>query len=164
MNSTLAEYGICDVPEIDAETKPGPPKARLLSELVHPQHDKSPDELLRHRFLRRGGGALLCGPTGIGKSSFAIQCAICWALGKDCFGIQAARPLKSLLIQAENDDGDLAEMRDGVIEGLGLIGNEAKAACANLLVVREDSRTGFDFFLSVVKPLLSEHRPRPSVD
>ena len=27
---------------------------------------------------------------------------------------------KSLLVQAENDDGDLAEMRDGVIRGLGL--------------------------------------------
>ena len=39
--------------------------------------------------------------------------------GRPLFGIVPARPLKSLLIQAENDEGDLAEMRDGVIAGYG---------------------------------------------
>jgi RecA-family ATPase len=102
---------------------------------------------------------LLCGPTGIGKSSFALQCAILWALGRECFGIASARPLKSLLIQAENDDGDLAEMRDGVIAGLSLSSDMAKMACENIIVVRENSRTAVDFFISVVRPLLAEHRP-----
>jgi hypothetical protein len=136
-----------------------PPQARRLSDLVRPKQGQDPDELLQHRFLRRGGGLLLCGPTGIGKSSFAMQCAIHWALGRECFGITPTRPLKSLLIQAENDDGDLAEMRDGVIAGLGLSAEEAKAACENILVVREDSRTGVNFFLTVVHPLLAEHKP-----
>jgi len=135
------------------------PRARLLSELVRPKYDQDPDELLRRRFLCRGGGLLLCGPTGIGKSSFAMQCAILWTLGRECFGITPARALKSLLIQAENDDGDLAEMRDGVIAGLGLSPEEEKAACDNIIVVREDSRTGLDFFSSVVRPLLAKHRP-----
>jgi hypothetical protein len=75
-------------------------------------HTNDPDELLRFRFLCRRGLLLLCGPTGIGKSSFAMQCMILWALGLPAFGIAPVRPLKSLLIQAENDEGDLAEMRE----------------------------------------------------
>lgn len=158
MNAVLKEYGIDDVPE--AETpKPAPPKARLLSELVRSKDDEDPDELLRYRFLCRGGGLLLCGPTGIGKSSYAMQCAILWALGRECFDVKAARSLKSLLIQAENDDGDLAEMRDGVIAGLRLTEDDTRLACDNIIVVRKDSRMGLDFFLVVVRPLLAEHRP-----
>jgi hypothetical protein len=88
-----------------------------------------------------------------------MQCTILWALGRECFGITPARPLKSLLIQAENDDGDLAEMRDGVIAGLGVSAEGMKTACQNIFVVREDSRTSFDFVASVVHPLLAEHRP-----
>jgi hypothetical protein len=143
----------------ETKTSSGPPpKARKLTELVLPA-DGDPNELLKHRFLCRGGGLLLCGPTGIGKSAFELQCAIQWARGRPCFGIEPTRPLKSLLIQAENDDGDLVEMRDGVVAGLRLSAEEAKLACDNIIVVREDSRTGGDFFFSVVRPLLAEHRP-----
>ena len=139
--------------------KPAPPKARLLSELVRPKYDHDPDEFLRHRYVSRGGGLLLCGPTGIGKSSLAMQFALSWAVGRACFDIVPARPLKSLLIQAENDDGDLAEMRDGVLAGLALPAGDVTKAYQNVLVCREDSRTGFEFFQAVVRPLLLEHRP-----
>src|SRR5688500_19891006 len=102
------------------EGKPnGAPDAKLLSALVRPI-DGDPNELLRHRFLCRGGGLLLVGPTGIGKSSLSMQAMIMWAVGRGVFWIQPVRPLKSLLVQAENDEGDLAEMRDGVIAGLHL--------------------------------------------
>ena len=62
--------------------------------------------LLGIRWLCRGGSILLCGPTGIGKSSFAMQLAIKCALGETFFGIAASGKLKVLVIQAENDDGD----------------------------------------------------------
>jgi hypothetical protein len=158
MNTLLETPELREPPAVEAEMRP-PPQSRRLSELVRLKENQDANELLRQRFLCRGGGLLLCGPTGIGKSSWAMQCAILWALGRECFGITPARPLKSLLIQAENDDGDLAEMRDGVIAGLGLTEAEAKAACNNIIVAREDARTGFDFFLSVVRPLLGEHHP-----
>jgi hypothetical protein len=64
-----------------------------------------------------------------------------------------------LLIQAENDDGDLAEMRDGVIAGLDLADSEKQAAMANIIVAREDTWTGVAFFAGTVRPLLAEHRP-----
>jgi len=75
-------------------------------------------ELLVNRYLCRGGSMLLVGPSGIGKSSFLMQAAVCWSVGRPAFGLLPARPLRVLLIQAENDDGDLAEMRDGVLKGL----------------------------------------------
>ena len=33
-------------------------------------------------------------------------------------GICATGPLKSCYIQSENDDGDLCELRDGILKGL----------------------------------------------
>ena len=135
-----------------------PPVGKRLSELVRPGDD-DPSELLKHRFLCRGGGLLLVGPTGIGKSSLSMQDMILWALGRESFAIVPARPLKSLLVQAENDDGDLAEMRDGVIRGLGLLDEDAKQAMENIIVVREDCRTGLLFFIETLRPVLAAHRP-----
>jgi hypothetical protein len=141
------------------EPKPdGPPEAKLLSALVAHVTD-DPNELLKKRFLCRGGGLLLVGPTGIGKSSLAMQAMILWAIGLPMFGIEPVKPLKSLLIQAENDEGDLAEMRDGVMAGLHLTDEQRQKAMENIMVVREDSRTGLMFFGSVVEPLLEKHRP-----
>ena len=138
-----------------------PPRAspgKRLSELIRPG-DNDPSELLKHRFLCQMGGVLLVGPTGIGKSSFSMQAMILWALGQEAFGIVPARPLKSLLVQAENDDGDLAEMRDGVIQGLGLSEAEAQRAVENIIVVREDARTGVGFFVETLQPALAAYRP-----
>ena len=64
---------------------------------------------------------MIVGQSGIGKSSFAMQMAINWALGKATFGIAPECPLRSLIVQAENDRGDIAEMLQGkVLTGLGI--------------------------------------------
>ena len=144
--------------ELVQELQPVSPRARRLSELLR-FHDNDPDELLRFRYLCRGGGLLLVGPTGIGKSSLSMQLMLSWALGRSAFDIQPARPLKSLLIQAENDDGDLAEMRDGVRTGLALDEADATAAFDNIIVAREDTLSGEEFFKASVAPLLIKHRP-----
>jgi hypothetical protein len=137
---------------------PQPPAAKSLGDLKRRTED-DPNELLRTGFLCRGGGLLLAAPTGIGKSSFALQAMILWALGRACFGITPTRPLKSLLIQAENDDGDLAEMRDGVIAGMDLTDEEKKTAMENVIVFQENTRTGKAFFDYTVAPLLELHHP-----
>src|SRR5260221_8790624 len=49
-------------------------------------------------------------PSGIGKSVIAVQAAIEFAIGRPSFGIKPRRPARSLLIQAEDDEGDTIEM------------------------------------------------------
>jgi hypothetical protein len=141
----------------DAKPETAPPVAYPLSALVRPVENDAA-ELLRRRFLCRWAWLLLCGPTGIGKSALAMQFAILWALCRACFGIEPTRPLKSLIVQAENDDGDMAEMRDGVINGLGLTEADAKTACDNVFICREDEFCGAAFW-GRVRLLLAEHKP-----
>lgn len=72
------------------------------------------------RYLCRGQSAWLIGPSGVGKSALLLQLGLAWAIGKPMFGITPARPLRVLLIQAENDKGDLAEMARGIEAGLDI--------------------------------------------
>ncbi len=144
---------------LGAQAQPlAPPAAKSLGDLKRRTAD-DPNELLRTGFLCRRGALLLAAPTGIGKSSFSMQAAILWALGRDCFGITPTKPLKSLLIQAENDDGDLAEMRDGVLAGMSLTDDERQLVFENVLVVHENTRTLRPFIDNTVAPLLETHRP-----
>ena len=132
--------------------------AKSLDELQRPLTNDG-QELLRNRFLCRGGGLLLVGPTGIGKSSLSMQMMISWALGRGLFGVEPARPITSLLIQAENDEGDLAEMRDGVFSGLNLTDADRETASSRIFVVQENTRTSEDFFNETVRPMLQVIKP-----
>jgi hypothetical protein len=146
-------------PEHEAqEAQPEPPASKPLTDLKR-REVNDPTELLRTGYLCQGGGLLLCGPTGIGKSSLAMQAMILWGLGRACFGIAPVKPLKSLLIQAENDDGDTAEMRDGVTTGLELPSTQIQSALANITVACEDTRTAEAFTALTLAPLLEKHRP-----
>lgn len=145
-------------PEPGGDAPKGLPEAKELSAFVR-YVDNDPNELLRHHYLCRSGIMLLTGPTGIGKSSLIMQGSILWAIGKPLFGIHPTKPLKSLIIQAENDDGDMATMRDGVMAGLNLTEDERQTAGRNVLVCREDTRTLLEFFAQVVRPLLEKHKP-----
>ena len=158
MNPLLDTPGILDVPIFDELPKTLPPVAKKLGELAG-RIENDPSELLKNGYLCRGGGLLLVGPTGIGKSAIAMQAAIQFALGKDFFGICPTRPLRSLVIQAENDEGDLAEMRDGVIAGLHLSLEDVEVACDNIIIATEDTRTGQMFCDSTLAPLLELHKP-----
>lgn len=133
-------------------------RARSLGELKRPEEEPE-KELIKHRFLSRGGGALIVGPTGVGKSVLIMQKHVLWGLGREAFGIQPARPLRSLIIQAENDDGDMAEMRDGVCVGLRLSPADRKKALEMVHVYQETAQVSAGFFDNMVGPLLAEHRP-----
>lgn len=65
--------------------------------------------LLGNRYLNRGDGLVISGQSGCGKSSMQTQMAEAWALGEDFHGIRPSCPLKSLIIQSEDSDGDIAE-------------------------------------------------------
>jgi hypothetical protein len=66
--------------------------------------------LLGNRWLSRGTGAIICAPSGIGKSTLSIQAAALWACGKTAFGIHPVAPWRILIIQSEDDRNDMREM------------------------------------------------------
>ncbi len=117
------------------------------------------DVILGHRYLCKKGVLPLAGPAGVGKSSFSLQFQICSALGRDLFGITPARPLRSILFQAENDKGDLVEMREGVLRGLGVAVEDREFLMSQILTVHENRRTGADFCHDVLSKHLRKHKP-----
>lgn len=135
------------------------PIVRNLVDLT-PAHTDDENTLLGHRFLCRACGLLVIGSAGIGKSTGVLQMGIHWSVGRPCFGIQPRQPLKILYVQAENDEGDLCEMRDGVLEHLEDLNNEEKIALKrNFICVLESARTAKEFVDDVLEPLLKEHQP-----
>lgn len=72
------------------------------------------------RYLCKGHGAWLIGPSGVGKSALLLQLGIGFAAGLSSWGIGVGRPLRVLVVQAENDKGDIAEMAKGIEAGLNI--------------------------------------------
>jgi RecA-family ATPase len=97
------------------------------------------------RWLCRGGSLLITGQSGIGKSSFTMQTAVSWATGRELFGIPVKRPLKTAVIQAECDVGDLAESFQGVTSSMALTPNEKMLLRENLRFYTETTKTGKEF-------------------
>jgi hypothetical protein len=126
---------------------------------LQPAKANDANTLLGNRFLCRCGGSLFIGSCGIGKTTAVIQMGICWTVGRECFGIVPRQPLKILYIQAENDEGDLCEMRDGVLEKLQLTKEQLDILDGNFICAFESSRTREDFVTETLEPLLEKHAP-----
>lgn len=112
------------------------------------------------RYLCRGKSAWLLGPSGVGKSSLQAQFAVGWAIGQPVFGIEPARPLRSLIVQAENDDYDLAEMVQGVAAAHGLHPEDERwqAVTSNVLFRTETSSFG-QRFCARLRDMIAADRP-----
>jgi RecA-family ATPase len=57
-------------------------------------------------WIERGSYVVINGPTGVGKSVLAVQIGVEAALGRETFGIKVDRPLKVLIVQAEDSKND----------------------------------------------------------
>jgi RecA-family ATPase len=82
---------------------------------VNPTAEETTDAILigHGNWLTRGSGLLIVGPTGSGKSTLDATLAFSFGLGREALGFQPTRPLKSIVIQAEDDDLDLARYGHG---------------------------------------------------
>jgi hypothetical protein len=86
--------------------------------------------LLGNRYLCAGGGMFVVAQSGAGKSSLAIQAGILWSCGRPAFEIRPSRPLRILIVQAEDDKGDVTEAA-AMIRLLGLLESEIAHVNAN---------------------------------
>ncbi len=120
-----------------------------VKDLLEFDADKDANSVLGNRWLCKGGSCLIIGQSGVGKSSLEMQMAILWALERPAFGICPSKPLKSLIIQAENDLGDTAEMFQGVWRGMNLPGADhpevIRQVHRHLTVRKISSHTGPQF-------------------
>jgi RecA-family ATPase len=141
--------------QIDDELEPMPVSSLSVYDITN-----DPNSVLGHRWLCRGGSLVIVGQSGIGKSSLCMQLMILWALGREAFGITPTRgkPLKSLLIQAENDIGDLAEMYQGVRQGMGLTPEEERLLDSRIIIYRNTTHTG-PGFVQMASKLIDRHKP-----
>jgi regulatory protein RepA len=131
---------------------------KALGDLQTPNPGDDPNELIKHRYLSKGGAILLVAPTGVGKSSFALHAAAAWALGQPFVGITPARPLRTLIVQAENDEGDMAEMRDGVIDAMAPDPDDERKIRTNIFTVQDNTHTG-PVFAATLRDYLTQARP-----
>ena len=144
--------------ETEGEDLPQPISIDGLLDFV-PEDDKA--SILGNRWLCEGGSALLIGQAGIGKSTLITQMSLTWSYGKPVFGIKPRGELRSLFIQAENDDGDIAEMIQGVVAGMGLNARDPALRAHlkdKLIIVRDSSRTG-PAFCQMAEELIRRHQP-----
>jgi len=141
--------------QIDDELEPMPVSSLSVYDISN-----DPNSVLGNRWLCRGGSLVIVGQSGIGKSSLCMQLMILWALGREAFGIAPTRgkPLKSLLIQAENDIGDLAEMYQGVRQGMGLTPEEERLLDSRIVIYRNTTHTG-PGFVQMTSKLIDRHKP-----
>jgi hypothetical protein len=124
--------------------------------LIPPDGDKS--ILLGNRYLCRGDGAVMSGGSGMGKSSMQMQQAILWGLGRPAFGIQCNGRMKSLIIQSEDSDGDVAEMWHSVSHALKLQKHELEILRDNVVIVTDRVNRGTRF-ITALKRLIAEIQP-----
>jgi len=86
--------------------------------------------LLGNRYLCRGGGLFIVAPSGHGKSVLTAQATIELACGLPAFVIRPPHPLKSLIVQAEDDEGDIIEMAR-IVDHLELTQEQRKLVGSN---------------------------------
>lgn len=122
-------------------------RVRSIMELTVPV-ENDPSTLLGDRYLCRGHAGMVVGGSGMGKSTLAYQASICWALGKPFMGIPVTAPkgyLVQVHFQSEDEDGDIAEVRECVMFALNLTDEERVLLSQRLFIITEKELRGEAF-------------------
>lgn len=119
-----------------------------------------PNTVIGNRWLCKGGSLVIVSQSGVGKSSLQMQMKVGWAIARHdmTFGIKPIKPLKQLTLQAENDQGDVAEVWSGVTTAYNLTKKEKLLANENCEWRRVTTLTG-DEFIAAVESLVTLYKP-----
>jgi archaellum biogenesis ATPase FlaH len=119
-----------------------------------------PNAVIGNRWLCRGGSCLIVGTTGSGKSALCTQLALGWALGQEPFGLKSRKgPLRSVILQAENDAADIAEGLQDIMRGMGIASSATGIVdqiADRVHFYREAVRTGEEFG-KLIRELVLKH-------
>lgn len=107
------------------------------------------------RWLCEGYAVSIVGFSGTGKSSLMMQIATSWALGQSVFGLAPVRPLRTLILQAENDGGDIAEAWQG--STCKMTTSEKARLRENIAIVRDTQHIG-EAFPEFLENLILRHQ------
>jgi hypothetical protein len=135
----------------------GPQRMDFDALLSFERKDDPTTILGNHRWLCKGGSLLIVGQSGTGKSSLMMQAAVHWCLGRDFFGIKPAKPLRAIVLQAENDAGDISEALQDVIAGAFLDSGERSQLRDALAIYRDTVSTGTTF-TKALRDLVVSHQ------
>jgi hypothetical protein len=119
--------------------------------------------LLGDDFLCRGDGALYIGPTSGGKSTSSLLQDIYWAAGREAFGIRPSSPLKTLHVQAEDNDKKIKQRVVDIVQAVQqgpkpFTDEELELINQNTIIIHCNDLTG-EAFLGQLRQWLRETRP-----
>lgn len=118
-----------------------------------------PSILIGDRWLNRGDLAILASTSGMGKSSLSLQAAVTWALGRPLFGgFKPNGPLRSILFQSEDSDGDIAEVWLSLQQAMRLTPDEIAQVRQNVLIVTDRIHRGLSF-RAEIEHHVNAHKP-----
>jgi len=139
------------------KVKTGPARMDFDALMSFERKEDASCVLGNRRWLCKGGSMLIVGQSGTGKSSLMMQAAVRWCVGKDFFGIKTHKPLRAVVLQAENDQGDISEALQDVVNGAYLDGDEKATLRENLAIYRDTVSTG-TVFTAALRQLIIDQR------
>lgn len=141
---------------------PEPTKPTLTGRSLMDFKIPAPDDpavLVGDRYISRGDVFILSSTSGMGKSSLTVQMAAHWALSRPPLaGMPAKRPLKSLIFQSEDNDGDVAEVKHSLIHAMKLTAQEQIQVGANVIIVTDRIHRGASL-ITELKLQIEVHHP-----
>lgn len=108
------------------------------------------------RYLCKGHACWIIAPSGVGKSVFSTQVGMTFAIGQGFCGILPIGPLKTLVVQGENDQGDCAEAIQGIAKHLGIedFSGQEDLIQKNLKIVRPIGKINKSFCVWLEKKIV----------
>jgi RecA-family ATPase len=134
------------------------PEAKSLADFERPANNDETCLLGKNRYACRGGGFVLSGPSGVGKTSTIIQMASQFTLGRDFMGITSTGKHRILIIQAEDDDGDIGEIKDSVFRSMNYTEEECEGIRERVFIIRLKTHVG-DRFIQVLPEIIRKYQP-----
>ncbi len=133
-------------------------KPRPITSYAYPSDD-DPNMLLgSDDYLGRGGGLLFVSHAGAGKSSWAMDACMMWALGRAWMQIKAHHPRKTLIVQAEDSDRYIGKIFASFAHVNQLTEADLELLKKNCIIVRLKGVSGPAFFAELSR-LTTEHQP-----